>query len=341
MTNSKKKILIIVTAIVILLVVSTLIINYASRVPKNDPTLVGNTASNLYNGGLFCEHDNKVFFANAYDSDSLYVMNSDESGVKKLLNVAVASINADDHRIYYSQTGKSGGKGLGYVRKTTGLFSCNYHGNKSICYTQNPIGVAILCGNNIYYQNYRKKVGTTIYSITTNKENNHEVIDQMINPSSIYNGTMFYGGVTSSHSLYTYTINTGIEESYWDHNVYNPTYYSDGCIYYIDPDTDYELHRYEPYNDADIALSTERIDMYNLYGNYAYYQVSTGDTPALHRVNLDGSDDVIIAEGIYKGLQSTSKYLYFTPFDFESDSVVYHVAHGSSTVSVFDPGIKK
>lgn len=341
MSKSNKKVLITFSIILVVLLLAVFLYNYTSKVPSNDPSYIGNTASNLYNGGTFCEHDGKVFFANGYDSDSLYIMNSDESHVKKLNSVAVASINADDHRAYYSQTGKSSGKGLGYVRKTTGLFSCNYKGNKAICYTQNPVGVAILCGDNLIYQNFVKKVGTTIYSITTNKENNHEIIDQMISPACSYNGSIFYGNLSRDHYLYIYDIVTNATEIYLEKEVYNPVYFSDGCIYYIDPTTDYELHKYAPYDGSDVTLSTERVDLFNINGNYVYYQVSVGDSPALHRVNTDGTNDIVIADGIFKDLQTTSKYVYFRPFNSEDNPVMYHVPHDSTNVSVFDPGVKK
>ena len=42
-----------------------------SVIPENDPTLVGNTAGNLYNGGYFCESGDKVYFSNAYDNYAL------------------------------------------------------------------------------------------------------------------------------------------------------------------------------------------------------------------------------------------------------------------------------
>lgn len=42
--------------------------------PRQSPETVGNTAGNLNNSGYFCEYDGTVYFANAYDSNTLYSM---------------------------------------------------------------------------------------------------------------------------------------------------------------------------------------------------------------------------------------------------------------------------
>ena len=67
----------------------------------NDAYTVGNTAGNLNNGGLFCESDGKVYFANAYDNNTLYSMNPNETEQTKLGVNSVASINAGGDYLYY------------------------------------------------------------------------------------------------------------------------------------------------------------------------------------------------------------------------------------------------
>ena len=61
------------------------ILYYSSgRTYLNDEELVGNTAGNIYNGGLFCERDGRIYFSNDNDDGSLYVMNSNSTNFKKL-----------------------------------------------------------------------------------------------------------------------------------------------------------------------------------------------------------------------------------------------------------------
>ena len=59
----------------------------------NNESAVGNTSGNLINGGLFCEYDGKIYFANPNDNNKLYVMNSDCTSITKLSEDSVASLN--------------------------------------------------------------------------------------------------------------------------------------------------------------------------------------------------------------------------------------------------------
>lgn len=331
---------ILITLCILLTISVIYIVRYVmDQKSLNSEDYIGNTVYNLLNDGKFCEHDGKVYFANSYDNDALYVMNSDETNVKKIISTAVISLNVDDSRVYYSMSAKSSGQGLGYVRKSAGLYSITHNGSSSICYTTNPVASALLYGNRLYYQNYIKSSGTTIYSVTTHKKDNHQVVDQMISFVNPHWGYIYYGNMSDNHHLYIYDPTTEQSEDYWAHDVYMPAYDDDGWIYFIDPNTDYELHRYNPQSDTEETITNERLDFYNKIGDLIYYQVSVND-PALHRVNTDGNNDIVIAEGVYKDIQTTSNYVYFRPFD--NDNVTYHANHyGTLKVEQFDPGIKK
>ena len=67
----------------------------------NNESAVGNTSGNLINGGLFCEYDGKIYFANPNDNNKLYVMNSDCTSITKLSEDSVASLNVCGRYIYY------------------------------------------------------------------------------------------------------------------------------------------------------------------------------------------------------------------------------------------------
>ena len=65
-----------------------------------------------------------------------------------------------------------------------------------------------------------------------------------------------------------------------------------------------------------------------------FYATSEPGNESLRVMKLDGSDNVVIAEGIFHALSLTSKYLYFKPFGVEN--VMYHVpVDGSEMVSTF------
>ena len=325
-----------ITLCVLLVITSFFVVRFfIDKSHLNPDDHVGNSAYNLNNGGKFCEINDKVYFANSYDSDALYVMNSDETNAKKITSTSVVSINADDHRIYYSMSPKSNGQGLGYIRKSAGLYSINHSGRDSICYTTNPVAQCLLYGNTLYYQNYIKNSGTSIYAITTDRNNNHEVINQFVTFTNPYWGYIYYGNMSDNHHLYIYDPLTMQSESYWAHDVYMPVYDSDGWIYFIDPNTDYELHRYNPQSETEEIITDQRVDFYNKIGDIIYYQVSVGD-PALHRVMASGGEDIVIAEGVYNDIQTTSNYVYFRPFD--NDTVTFHANHyGTLKVNEFRP----
>ncbi len=73
--------------------------HYQSLVKYNTTFVNGNTAGNLYNGGLFCESNGTVFFANPDDNNTLYSMDPGGSNLKKLCSDTVMYINADSHYV--------------------------------------------------------------------------------------------------------------------------------------------------------------------------------------------------------------------------------------------------
>lgn len=334
--NKFTKRLLLVLSIIAFISLLVVMLILPSKFHVNSEDTVGNTSSNLYNGGTFCQYGDKVYFANSNDHDFLYVMNLDETNCKKITASSVISINCDEERLYYSLSGKSSGSGLGYVRKSAGLYSCNHKGHDTICYTQNPVAVAVLCGNKLFYDNYEKNSGTTLYSIAISKKDNHRVINGLVNPSCINNSRIYYQGVNNDHYLYVLDPLTEAYELFLEKDVYMPILYGSEYIFYIDPTNNYALCRYDRTTEEDLILTDERVDFYNIYGDIIYYQVSVGEAPALHRINSDGTNDIILSSGVYKDIQTTSEYVYFRAFD--DDSVTYHCSHyGSPVVSQFLP----
>ena len=71
--KDKKALLILIPFLLFVIIIGAFAI-VGDRIPDNPPETVGNTAGNLNNSGYFCEYDGKVYFANVYDSDTLYSM---------------------------------------------------------------------------------------------------------------------------------------------------------------------------------------------------------------------------------------------------------------------------
>ncbi len=333
-----KKSIITLSIIVFILALLIFFSVYSSKMPLNDNGVIGNTACNLNNNGLFCENDGIVYFSNPYDNGALYSMDVNEGNVKKILNVGVKSINADSRRIYYSMSGASGGKGLGFVRRAKGLYSIKKNGSGSICYTQDAVGIASLSGSNLYYQHYRNNSGTDLDKIRIDKKDNRTVVANMVSPAGLDYGTLYYAGASEDMYLYALDTATDISTCLYERQMYNPVYIG-GDIYYIDLESNYILHRYNLSSGEDIALTNERVEMFNVCNNEIYYQSnSSKPDAALKRISIDGGEPEIIAEGVFCDINATSTYVYFHKYD--EDVPIYHqMLYGDINVGTFDPGV--
>ena len=87
------------------------------------------------------------------------------------------------------------------------------------------------------------------------------------------------------------------------------------------------------------VLTKERVDLFNVYGNYIYYQTSSKPAPALKRMFIDGSSQEIVSEGVYQNINITSQYVYFNAF--KEPTPVYRTStFGPVDVSTFDAAMQ-
>lgn len=334
MSATQKNILIISITFVILILLSAGVI-LSGRIPMNDDFTVGNTPGNLNNGGYFCEADGKVYFANAYDNYALYSMNPDESGMVKLSGNSVSSINAAGKYLYYAMTSDgSGGSGLGYLARTSGIYRSNLKGKSTVGLDRCSIVSMQLCGNYLYYEKYDKKLGTTLDKIRIDKKEKQIVAEEIVNPNCFVDGRIYYNGAGKDHYLHALDVATDRDSIVWRGNLWNPIV-QDGYVYYMDVPENYRLCRYSLYNDVVEVLTNDRIDMFNVYGNYIYYQVSSTSAPAFKRMMIDGSSQELIREGVYQNINITSEYVYFNSFN-EAAPVYKTSTFGPVNVITFD-----
>lgn len=334
--SSKKKNIIIISTLALFLTAAFIITLLSQRVKMNVGNLSGNTAGNLNNGGLFCEANGVVYFSNAYDGGCLYSMSPDETNMKKLTTVAASSINADPNYLYYYLDSTNSGVGLGYVQRTYGIYRSNLNGKRSECLKRGNAITMQLCGNYLYYQYFdnNDKRGTQLYKVKIDKSEEKKVADYNINPASCVDGLIYFNGTTDNHYLYTLNTANDSVSLLWDGDLWNPVY-DNGYIYFMDVQNNYRLCRYSHSENVVEVLTNDRIDFFNLYGNYIYYQKSSQTEPALKRMYLDGSSVETVAEGVYKNINVTSNYVYFTAFG--SDVPVYKTpTNGAVSVTTFD-----
>lgn len=333
MTTTKKSIIIVCVVVCVLASLFAVAI-LTGKIPMNDAYMVGNTAGNLNNGGLFCESDGKVYFANAYDNNSLYSMNADESEMVKLNGNSVASINAGGDYLYYYMESGTNGKGLGFMGRTAGIYRSEKDGKHTTCLDRTFAVTMQLCGNYLYYQDYSNKAGTVLSKIKIDKSEKVEVADYVINPASCVNGQIYFNGTKDDHRLYTLNTATDTITSIWTDDIWNPVYL-DGYVYYMDVQNNYRLCRYNMPENVIEVLTNDRVDFFNIYSGYIYYQKSSKTEPALKRMYIDGSNSEVVADGVYENINITSQYVYFNQFG--APVPVYKTStFGSVYVSTFD-----
>ncbi len=331
----KKKVVIPCILILIVLIAVYILNVYSKKVPANPTGTVGNTAGNLNNGGYFCESDGKVYFANAYDDGTLYCMNPDETEVKKLNRSEVYQINAAGNYLYYYQKNSSSYPDFSFLIRTYGLYRTNKKGRDPLCLDKADCKNVSLVDNDVFYSKPVDGAQTLqLFSIGTDKKNNRNVAEYLVNPSSASDGILYYNGTEDNHHLIAYDTRTGQETVIKEYDMWFPTLHGQS-IYFLDLESNYELCRYDLYDDTITVLTSDRVEFFNLTANYIYYQTTDTESPALWRMHLDGSNPEVVAEGVYRDISVTSQYVYFR--SYAADVPMYHTpADGAVNVTTFD-----
>lgn len=286
---------------------------YRGRVSEIPTGTIGNTAGNLNNEGLFAEAGGKVYFSNPYDNGALYVMNPDCTGLERLNDMSARYVNVGGNFVFFCGKPNDTTSGLGGMVARPGMYRVDLKTGKIKSMTKDATQSMILVDNNIYYQHYTKSDSATFAKISLNTKESEDLLDFLVNPACYSNGKIYYNGMYDDHYLYAYDINTGENVSIWEGNIWNPIL-QDGYVYYMDVLNDYRLCRYNTSENTIEVLTKDRVDFFNVYNDYIYYQKSSSSTPALKRMRTDGSENMEIIAGVYKNINITSTYVYFSAF---------------------------
>lgn len=336
-TMTKKIIIPIILAVVLAALFLTLRLSN-SKVPENDADTIGNTAGNLLNNGLFCEDDGVVYFSNAYDNSYLYSMNPDETNMKRLTNTSVNYINAAGDYLYYYQNEKAGAPSSWGGHGTLGVYRSSKNGKRTDCIKRTVCGVVALTGNSLYFQNYNNTEGMTLYKSDLMGNQKALAVNEIIDPSCIQNGFIYYAGIEGDHNLHRLDTATDSVSVTLLGNFWNPIVTGD-TIYYMNVSDNYSLYRRSLSSDAEEKLTGDRVDTFNITPDYIFYQRNSTDSPALMRMRLDGSEPTEIMSGNYTDLNVTSRYVYF--HEFGSDVPIYRVpTDGALNVGRFDAALE-
>lgn len=310
------------------------------RVHMNEVSAVGNTAGNLYNGGLFCENGDLVFFSNPLDAGCLYSMSPDETRFQKLSTISARSINAVGNFVYFYMDSASGStaQGLGSVVKEYGIYRARKDGKYEVCLVREVAQTILVGGSYIYFQQGDDASGT-LQRIRIDKKDRSTVSDQHINPACYNEGVIYYGGITTDHNLYELNVEReGGPVRIMNGNVYLPII-SGSYVYYLDAAESYRLTRYHVPSGNTEPLTQVGADAFNMNDQYVFFDSQFLDPAGLYRIPINGGTPELLMPGAYNSLHLTSQYLYFKSFG--DDTSIYHMPlNGAPVPTLFTPGVR-
>lgn len=336
----KKYLKFIIPAAVILFFCSFLIVEvFLSRTHWNTGFENGNTAGNLYNNGLICERNGTIYFSNPNDNHHLYSMSVDGTNLKKLRNDIASFINADDHYVYYVRNNASA--------VSSGDFSFLHINTNSLCrydiktgnikvLDHKPSIYASLIGNQLYYIHYDTETASTLYRIKLDGSEKEQVDPNPYFTCSANGQYFYFNGIANDHHIYQLDTVTDSMNTIYDGNCWMPIATNEN-LYYLDCEQNYALCCLTLSDNTPKILTTDRIESYNVFGDYIYFQRNNlnGDS-ALCSMKTDGSDYKVICTGNYVNINITNDYVYFSEFGHEN--VMYRTrTGGDGSISIFEP----
>lgn len=305
-------------ALVIVAILALVFITYRSKqTVYNDENVLGNSSGNLFNGGLFCEYENRIYFSNPEDEGRLYVMDADLSNYEKLSSDTATSINVAGKYIIYGRHNdqqKQTNENVFSISKT-GLYRIDQNGENLKTLFDSAVNVVNLCGNTVYFQrNTTSGFGTSMIDI--DKSNSDDLTEEPIFPYAIDNGNLYYVGVTENHNIYRINLSSGQKETIYEGNTSYVTF-ADGYLYYLDLENSHALTRMNTDGTEKEVLVTEPTSTYNVTpdGNFLYYEVDNGENNGIFRMNLKNGVSKTLMDGNYSNIHTTSVFTFFQSFD--------------------------
>ena len=303
---------------IVIAIIAWILISYIVKhtIPKNPEYATGNTAGNLNSGGLFCEYDDKIFFANPYDSYRLYSMNPDCSNIECISEDSASYINAYGKYVYYIKNNTTATiSSVIFRSELCGVVRCKRDGSRDEVLYKGYSTDLSLSGNSLIY-NSRRNLEMVTYRIGTNGKKNTLITAADFSNASVYNGLLYYSNSENNHAIYSMDIDDGVSALFYDGNTYMANIINNK-MYYIDLDNNYALTCIDLLTYERQVLTNDRVVLYNVYNNVIYYQKENG-THALIRMNLDGSDKETIVEGDITTIHCTSLYTFFQMYGSET-----------------------
>lgn len=335
----KKTIKYILPIIILILIGGLGLLSYLSnRIPVNPEDASGNTVGNLQNGGLFCEINQKIYFANPYDHNRLYVMNSDCSNPKRLSKDTISYLNAYGKFLFYVKNNSETSDQVTSIFRSEiyGIVRATLNFSKKDTIVAGYCSDLVLSGNTLLFD---ANDNSKVVMKTVNLKGSQETILSEVNFSNAntLNQTLYYSNTVDNHNLYSMSIDSGSKSLYMEGNTYMPSIVNN-ILYYIDLDNSYALTKVDLSNNEKTVISKDHCIFYNVYQDVIFYQMEGNqatDTHGIYRIQLDGSNPTQIAQGDYTSVHCTSQYTFIQKID---ETSVYRVpTSGSGSIELFQP----
>lgn len=331
---NKKKIIGTAVAVVIIgAIVAAIVINAInSQFRYNEDGQTGNSTGNLYNGGLFCEYEGYVYFANPEDENSLYRMKSDGTEVEKLHSDTVSYIQVMNDYIYYIRRNPIQ-EGAVIHGTLYGIYRLEIGEDVPEKVYNGLVETMVICGNYIYFTAYDDVNLIRLRCIKVDGEELKDVSELDYMPIAVSGDTYYFPNVEDNHNLMY--IDAGTTEIYTSSygNFYMPSF-TDKYIYYIDLDNDMKLTRVSLRSNEAEVLDEGKCINYNVSEkeDLVFYQLENGDEHKLACMKMNGSDKKVVAEGNYTGIHITEKYTYYYKIVSADDKELYRVDNDNYTI---------
>lgn len=333
-----KKIIIILLAIIVLGIgLNTLINANDDETIMNTGYVNGNTAGNLYNGGLFCEYNGVIFFANPSDGDKLYSMDANGANLKKLTDDAATYINADENYVYYVRNNPGDSLNFDFVAfHRNALVRVDHDGKNTVILDTEPSLYAALLGNYIYYIHYDEQNASTLYKVRIDGEEQKQVMEDAVFTCNADGQYFYYNGMHTDGNIHRYDTATDTTTVVYEGNTFQPIVSDGADVYYIDGNTDYSIIHTSLNFDNPTYITRDSVDAYNVHGSYIYYQRYDKDGSALCMIKNDGSEEMVIKEGDFCDIHVTSYFVFFR--EYHSQKMYYFPRSNPDDVKMFKPG---
>lgn len=339
-TKNNRRGILIALAVAVLLIAAIILYNYLeSRVIMSNSDRPGNTAGNLYNGGLFCENGGTIFFSNPNDEYTLYSMNSDLTGFKKLYNDYARYINADENYVYYTRKNnkKENGTQSIFTFYSTGVYRIGRNGKNISVINQEPTGSLLLYKNRLYYQIYNKN-SLELHRAGIDKSNDKVLTKGDAAMVSAYNDKIYFSGHPDDQNIYTLG-SSGNRNLLLETNAYMPIAMENG-IYYVNTSDSYKLYFTNYDGSEKECIIDSAMSWYNITedGRYIFYQYDHKKKSGLFMYDTASKKSVKVVEGNYKWISLAGGYCFF--YEYQSDTA-YAYNYTTGTLNYFNPPVLK